>query len=320
MKFKHTFNVFVNNFSATYKLLLYRLIVTLISAGLYAAVLIPFISLVTDTAEYGAFSETLKKIGEAFYALDLDKISEPLRELRPAFENFLTMLSTRGGEIAGEIVGLIVVYLVQRWLSGLGNYAAGALVNDKMSLQADSSFTHAIIKNMGKACLYNVIYIPIAVAYDIISVVIVYSLLFNALTFLPLLAKVVLFSAVIVLLITLKMTFTSDWLPALIYGKNNRQAIASSFRRNGKNLLSVFSNYLIIILSIMAVNVCAALFTFGAGIFITVPASYLLIICFQFVNYCDHNKVKYFIDKNTVIRPETEHVPTREEFFRGEDN
>ncbi len=320
MKFKHTFNVFVNNFSAIYKLLLYRVIVTLISAGLYAAVLIPFISLVTDTAEYGAFSEVLKRVGEALYALDLDKISAPLRELRPAFENFLAMLSTRAGEIAGEITGLAVVYLVHRWLSGLGSYAAGAIVNDKMSLQADSSFTHAVIKNLGKACLYNVIYIPITVAYDVLSIFIVYELLFSALNFLPLLAKIVLFSAVIVLLVTLKMTFTSDWLPALVYGKNNRQSIASSFRRSGTNLLSVFSNYLVIILCIMAVNVGMALFTFGAAVFITIPASYMLIICFQFVNYCDHNKIKYFIDRNTVIRPETEHVPTREEFFRGEQN
>ena len=34
MKFKHTFHVFVDNFSVTYKQLLYRLVISLIAAGL----------------------------------------------------------------------------------------------------------------------------------------------------------------------------------------------------------------------------------------------------------------------------------------------
>ena len=46
--------------------------------------------------------------------------------------------------------------------------------------------------------------------------------------------------------------------------------------------------------------------------------SYIIFICFEFVNYYDREELKYFIDKNTIIKPERERAVTREEFFRGE--
>ena len=71
-------------------------------------------------------------------------------------------------------------------------------------------------------------------------------------------------------------------------------------------------------LIIFAVNVCAVIFTFGVGALITVPASYVLLNCFQLVNYYDREELKYFLDKHTIIKPEKEEVITREEFFKGE--
>jgi hypothetical protein len=116
------------------------------------------------------------------------------------------------------------------------------------------------------------------------------------------------------------MTFTSDWLPSLIYGKkNNRQAMKYSFGRKNKSTATVLSNFIVMVLVILAVNVASIFFTFGAGLLISVPASYLLIISFEFVNYCDDNNVRYFTDRNTIIKPEKEHTPTREEFFKGDN-
>ena len=68
-----------------------------------------------------------------------------------------------------------------------------------------------------------------------------------------------------------------------------------------------------------AALVLAVLLTLGAGLFLTLPSSYLIVICFEFVNYCDNNDVKYFMDKNTIVKPEREPKMTRERFFKGDD-
>ena len=70
----------------------------------------------------------------------------------------------------------------------------------------------------------------------------------------------------------------------------------------------------------MGLNVAALLCTLGVGLLITVPASFLILISFEFVNYYDREEIKYFIDKNTIVKPAKERALTREEFFRGEDD
>ena len=65
-------------------------------------------------------------------------------------------------------------------------------------------------------------------------------------------------------------------------------------------------------------SAAAVFLTFGAGLLITIPASYLILICMEFVNYCDGNEIKYFIDKHTIIKPDQEKETSREQFLKGE--
>ena len=69
---------------------------------------------------------------------------------------------------------------------------------------------------------------------------------------------------------------------------------------------------------ILGINVMALMCTFGAGLLITVPLSYLYLLCYQFVNYCDNNEIKYFVDKRSIVKPEQEKETSREQFLRGE--
>lgn len=323
MKFKHSFNVFVDNFAITYKVLLYRLVILLLSLCLYTAVIFPFMNRISDTTQVVALSDALASFGSAFANLDFTAMQGAWAAIREAFTQLIEMLGAMVGSVVLTVFIVLVVYLVQKFLLGLGNYTAGAMINDKMAMRANSPFIGTLIKNLGKACLYNAIYVPLSTLYDIIIFVatgaVIYGLM---LADAPLLLLIFLFSTVIVFLFVIKMTFTSDWLPALIYGKmTNRGAIAYSFNytTRGKNFLSVLSNYVVLVLVIFAMNVAAVLLTLGAGLFITLPASYVILICFEFVNYCDNNEIKYFMDKNTVVKPDREPVMTREKFFRGED-
>lgn len=82
--------------------------------------------------------------------------------------------------------------------------------------------------------------------------------------------------------------------------------------------MNIYSNFLMLILFIFGLNMAALICTVGAGLLITVPASYVLLLCFEFVAYYDREEIKYFIGVNTVVNAHTESNLTREEFFRGE--
>lgn len=321
MKFKHTFHVFVDNFSVTYKQLLFRLVTGIIALGLYAAVIIPLIRGLIGSTQYVSLIEGVKLFLKNLAEGHPSEMGEATEQIKTAFKGLLEFITRNRANIALGVLGIIVVQFIQKFLDSIGNYTTAAVINDKMALRAQSPFMVTLVRNLKPAALYSLIYVPIALVYSLVCYTGLFYLIFFLIPsiFLPL--QLFLFIALMVLAISLKMVFTSDWLPALIRGKSSQgKAFVYSFNRRGKHTANVLSNYLVIVLIIFAVNVAAIFCTFGAGTLLTVPSSYAILVCFQFVNYYDREELKYFTDKNTIIKPEKEHTLTREEFFRGDSD
>ena len=321
MKFKHSLNVLIDNFAVTYKHLAYKIIVSIIAFIFYTLIITPYIKALTHSPDFTSLLEGLK---EFFIHLvrGEEGVGSATAQIEEAFGAILNMIAENRANIILGLFGLLAVHFIEKFFTGLGNYAMAAVINDKMSLRANSSFCLTLIKGLKEACLYNLIYTPLSILYDLVCYFVVFLLVFKVFALLPfmnLLIQLFLFVTAIVFLIAIKMTFTSDWLPSIIRGKmSQKQAFVNTFSRKNKKTFNVLSNFIVIVLIIFAVNVAAIACTFGAAALITIPSSYAILICFEFVNYYDREELKYFIDKNTIIKPEKERTLTREEFFRGE--
>lgn len=321
MKFKHTFHVFIDNFSVTYKQLLYRLAVGIIASILTSVIVyafaIDFINSESFTTLWKGAQEFLKQLSYG----KIDGLPTIAENVRSALDEFVVILNTKLAEFVLSLLLILLVQIVAKWFDGLGNYATASVINDKMTLHADLPFFSTLIRNLKEAAIYNAIYAPLAVLYDVATTAIMLYLSFLLVNSgLPIIVGAFLFALVLIAAITVKMTFTSDWLPALIRGKKTqREAIKYSISRKGKQTFNVMSNYFVIILLILGVNVAALVFTLGVGLILTIPASYVIIITFEFVNYYDREEIKYFIDKDNIIKPNKETIISREQFFTGEE-
>lgn len=321
MEFKHAFHVFIDNFFSTYKILVYRLIVLAITVGLGCAIVIPTINNLSNTVQFANLQTAFSDFWADVIALNADKLHDGLRNVISAVNEFTHLISDKSGLVALACCLLAVVFFLAKFLTGVGNYVAGALVNDRMVMHANSSFTFTLFKNIKKSLLYAIIYAAITFVYDILCLLIIWAIIMVGLKSLPItLIKIFLIAVLLIVFSTVKFAFITDWLPALIQSKmNNRKALRYAFSRKGKKSANVFSNILVIKILIIAINVAAGIFTLGAGLLVSVPASYLLLSCFSFVNYFDANKFKYFVDEYTVVGPKKETPVTKEEFFRGEE-
>ncbi|MBD5632339.1 MAG: hypothetical protein HDP34_03840 [Clostridia bacterium] len=322
MKFKHTFNVFVDNFSITYKQLLYRLIIGVICGAIIFAGLSPFIRGLLNSDSLNRVLGGIKNFLISLLNGDINDLGSISHKIKEAYAEFLVLLETKTTQITLSIILLVAVYAVGKWFAGLGNYATAAVINDKMALRAESPFLSTLIKNLKEATLYNLIYVPLTIVYDaLIGIAMFYFIFYLLKVFLPFFVCLFLFVVVIVVANAFKMTFTADWLPALIRGKMGQKAsFVYTFARKGKNTMNVFSNFVILLLIIFGLNVAALICTLGVGMLITVPASFVIILSFELVNYYDREEIKYFEDKNSVVKPLKESTPTREEFFRGDED
>lgn len=320
MKFKQTFHVFVDNFSVIYKQLLFRLIVTVISGVICALGVYPFIKELIDSQQLNSLFDGLKTFATSFLNGEVNSLSEISQSIQAAYAEFMELLQTKLTQIALSILLLLLIFVISNWFTGVCNYATASVINDKMALRAKQPFLVTMIRTLKESAVYNAIYVPLSIVYDIAVGVAMFFLLFYLLSsIIYFFICLFLFVIAIVLSVIIKMTFTCDWLPALIRGKKGQLgAFKYTFSQKGKGTLSVASNFVVITLLIFAVNVGAALLTLGAGLLITIPSSYVIIICFEFVNYYDREGLKYFIDDNTVVCTAKEKPKTKEDFFRGE--
>lgn len=321
MEFKHAFHVFVDNFSTTYKLLVYRLIVLAVTIGLSCAVLVPSIGCIADTVQYTELKSSFSALWANIIALNFESLQTNAQTVREALDAFRHLLSDKSWLVATVAVCMCVVYVIDRFLVGVGNYVTGALVHDKMVMHTASSFTFTLFKNIRRAALYAVIFAPLCFLYDFICLVIMWAVISVGLKGLPMtLVKIFIVAILFLVFSAVKFTFTADWLPALISAKmKQRNALCYTFVRKGKRTLAVLSNSLVLKLIVFALNVAAGLFTFGAGLLLTLPASCVILTAYCFVNYFDRNKQKYFVDEYTVIGPKKETPVSREEFFKGDE-
>ena len=321
MKFKHTFHVFVDNFSVTYKQLLYRLVISLIAAGLYAAVVVPMVKGLTGSAEYLSLTEGIKSFFKNLVEGRPSELGGNTEQIKTAFKGLLEFIAGKTSNIALGVLGILLVQFIKKFFDGIGNYTTAAVINDKMALRAQSPFSVTLIHNLIPAALYSLIYVPINLVYSIICYAGMFYIIFVLMSFLFLPLRIFLYIVFMVVAVSFKMVFTTDWLPAIIRGKSGqRNAFVYTFKRKGKQTLNVLSNYIVLVLLIFSLNVAAVLCTFGAGALLTIPSSYVILVCFEFVNYYDREELKYFIDKKTIIKPEKEKPLTREEFFRGDSD
>ena len=116
---------------------------------------------------------------------------------------------------------------------------------------------------------------------------------------------------IIVLMQSLKLSFTGRWMPAITNGAKLREAVKGGDKVEKRVRSRIYTTYVVSVYLIIIVNVMAAICTFGSALLITVPASFLFLICMQFVNYYTVKGKKYFLTYDKIAyapdRGDSEH-------------
>ena len=108
----------------------------------------------------------------------------------------------------------------------------------------------------------------------------------------------------LVLLLAFKYSLFAGWIPTMVvmnYGvlKSLKVSIKNAFRIFSR----VFSSSIGIVLTIIIINIVFGLFTFMAGLLISVPASYLLFSIFGMVVTYESQGMRYYVDVCNVVTP-----------------
>lgn len=322
MRFRNSVRLLMGNFKNAYKILVYKLVVLVITFALAAALVYPELHDIIVSSEMTALFDDIK----GFFKALVSGNSEYLEGFKAHFtgeggtvRSLLALMRSQLSNIIFAVIGIAVIYLISRFLNTLCFFTIGDLLDDRMASYGETRFSDSYIRNLGRASVYSVAYVPIAFAIDALTVLICYFLFFYLFSFVGLFVSLFLSMTFIVFCQAMKLTWTSMWLPAMVTDKQTlRQAMRQKDKTTKKQRHSIFLTYVTTVYTIIIINVAAAICTVGSALLVTVPASYFLFICQQFVNYYTVKGKKYFVSyESVVVNPS---YGRRDGFFAAMEN
>ena len=309
MVFMNAIRLLLENFKNTYKIMLYKLVVSLIAFALCSAMVLPEWITLLESAPAQNILEGIKGFFSAFFTANTQGLTDAKELIVGALQEFWGLLSQRATPVVLSTIGCVIVYLLKRFAETVCFFTVGDILDDKMHMYGQTPLMPALIANLGKASIYALFYVPITFLWDLITIGLV-LLIFSAT---GVLSALFLSMTLVVLMQALKLTGTGLWMPAMSADKKTfRGALRVGTKSERKQRVKMFGTYIEAVYAVIILNAVAGLCTFGSALIITVPASYFLFICLQYVYYYTVQGKKYFITFDRIAsnpdRGDREHI------------
>ena len=306
MRFRNAMHITIDNFSSVFKLLLYSVLTGVVFMSLSYLIIRLGLDGIISGSPTKAVTELVKKFVSEFFAGNSELIPTIREELKTAFEEFKQLVYNSTGAIAGTIAGVAAMYLLSRFVNGLGRIAVAGTMNDRMSTFSRTSFAGSYFKNIAKGALYELIYVPIIFVYDVLMLLFCWFAFFEIPSLLSISGWLSLFLSMtltitaVACLEALKMTLISAWIPGMI---EDNKKVSHAFRdslKGKKHFGGRFASFLVAVYLIIVINVVFAVCTFGSALLVTMPLSFVFLLALQYVEYYEDNGKKYFISSRKI--------------------
>ncbi|MDE6411406.1 MAG: hypothetical protein K2L02_02590 [Clostridia bacterium] len=306
MRFRNAIHITIDNFSSVFKLLLY----SVLTGAVFMSLSYLIIRLGLDGIFSGSPTKEVAGLIKGFFNAIVTGDSNFLNAFHDtfavAFNDFKELLLNSTGAIVGTFFGVAAIYLLSRFMNGLGRFAVAGTMNDRMGTFSRTKFSSSYFKNIAKGALYEVIYVPLIFLYDVIMVLVCWFAFFEVPALLSISGWVSVFfslaftTTAVACLEALKMTLISAWIPGILA---DEKGVSLAFRdslRAKKHFGRRFASFLVAVYLIIVTNVLFALCTFGSALLVTLPLSFVFLLALQFVQYYEDNSKKYFISSRTI--------------------
>ena len=292
MLFRNAIRLLVENFKNVYKIALYKLVVSLVASALICALVLPQVIELWNSTFVQDLTSGLVKFFTSLFSADANGLETAKEMMLQSVRKIGELLASKTLIIVLIVVGCVLVYLLRRFVETLCYFAVGGVLNDRMTSYAETPFFTSFVANLGRASRYALVYVPVVFLFDVLTM----GLGFLILTNVSIVVGLFVTMTVIVAMQALKLTVTGLWLPAMTADKLGlKKALRVADGAEKKQRWKIYATYIVAVYIVIIFNVVAAVCTFGSAMLITVPASFMLFICLQFVYYYTVKGKKYFI-------------------------
>lgn len=296
MMIGYSFKLLLGNFSNVWKLLLYRIICLLCVLGLTTVVFWPIIN---TLIKENFFVNVQSAFEGLLFNLNIENLFVSADSV---IKNFCEIISNNGYVVQTILCAVMLVILFV-FLEGYGKFAVHEGVNGYMSSLTKYSFANSYVANFGRATLYSLASLVTIVPINLVIWVGTYLLASSLYSKIGVFAIILAFLVAIVLL-SAKNAFFSGWKTAsIVHNSDTFVSLKKGVVATKKRYFRGLSNYLILVIIAMALNLLAVTLTAGVGLLITMPITTLLFIIANQVNYFEAMGMRFYVDNDHIISP-----------------
>ena len=296
MSFKNAFKLLMSKFRYVWSILLYVTIMVVILVSLGLTFITPVYKMLVAEGVVDEFTTTVNALfmGET--------LQNAFARFGALLEHVRILLTTDVGAFWNSALFVVlVVVIAYRFLLGLCELPITSVISGFMNDNSRLSLTGQYLSLIGKSSQFSLAKMLIMVFYDALTTTVTYFVTMLVSSFSIIFAPVTAMTFFI-FFTSFRYGLTSAWAPYTVVEKGK---IFASFRNSVKffftNFTSIFSGYLVIWLMIIVVNVFVAIFTFLAGLIITVPVSMYLVSLYSMTVFYSKKGKSYYIDKEIYV-------------------
>ena len=288
-----------SNFKFVWKQLAYTLVRIAIVLGLTFLVARPIVAILQN----GGFFDSIRELGETVYISP----NTFFIEAKNCVMLFLNIFTSNFYWVWPYVfLVLFILLFVNTFLKSIGKYALSGIVHNNLTSLNNSGYCHYIVSHFGAACKYAVARWALDIPFFILKIGFVALYCVSLKSFMMAVILIPVLVVMLILTFALQITLYSGLAARLIEGgKNPFSKIAQEYE-SSKNFWKVFSNALVAVLSIIVSNVIIGVFSIGAGLLVTVPASMVLVVTFELVAYYNSTKQRYYLSPTIIVDPNAE--------------
>ncbi len=313
MRFKTTIKLFFQNLSLVWKVALYKTL----SYGL------TFIFLILSARPVGA---TLKREGFIDAFINTFKLSEGTfanlgTNIANLTQQFFSIIQANWQTLSLSIVMFFfVLTFFNYFVNALADIPVCEILYGKMSCDAKFGFCSCFIKNLKTSLIYSTVKMFSVFIADAIVVGVLFGVL-SLCNLAPVLNWFAPFLAVVMFIVLFafrKVLFASVAPLIVINDCNIFKSVFKSFKLAFKNFFESYGTAVALTICLLSLNLFLGIFTFGAGLIVIIPTTFVILNIFNMVVFYSNNGMYYYIGTNN-IQDETKGVKKLEQLDTVKD-
>ncbi len=294
MRLKTTVKLFFQNLSLVWKVTLYKVITYSIILGLLSLFAMPlinklnesgFFQLVTDVFDFSKFSF-------ADFGVNLSNIAQEFKNI--IVSNWATLSYS-------IIMFFIVATFLNYYMNALIDIPLCEVLYGSMSCNAKFSFSGCFVKNLFLSLKFALLKMFTTFILDTLIVLILTTFIIFLAKYIMPIFIVILFIILTVLLFSFRLTFFSCFAPTIVAkGYGVVKGLIKSIKFSFKNFWANFATAIALLIVFFIMNAFAAIFTFLAGLILTIPTTFVLVSVYNMVIFYSSSGMYFYIGENNI--------------------